>query len=133
MSVKEERLKLLREHKKFCSECKYRTRDNKLFMRHRRGSKHSLMLGIRNQITMEIDSGENHYTLIVNNVDRDNFNPAQIKFTLKDKTIIGNYSGAVIKEGEPYSYDIHDMLYMRDLTKCEAIDVIENNKGKIEI
>ena len=99
-------------HKMFCGECKYRTRDHKLMHRHRRNNNHSVLSGIRNSINITIKDEYNQYNIKISNVNKDNFHPASVTLKLVDKTQYDIYSGAIIKEHEDYGCDIEHLHYI---------------------
>ena len=119
--LNEKKLDLDDNHKKFCGECKYRTRNNNLLMRHRRGTGHRVLAGIRNKISINIKTDENEYMINIQNVDQDNFNPAEIiikPFSTSKKHI---YSGAIVEVSEPYSTDIPYITYKSSLSNHISI------------
>lgn len=92
--------------KKFCGDCKYRTRNNNLLMRHRRAHKHNLLLVIRNEITINIKTKNDEFDVIVSNVNDDNFEPSKITIKPKTNKNINRYKGASITQSQPYAHDI---------------------------
>ena len=104
-------------HTKFCSECMYRTCDDGLFARHRKNTNHYLLPNIRNKITMNINTGENKYTIVMANVDIDNFNPSRICLnpTNKNQYLIEKYDGAIVKKKDPYEHDIPTLSHIKQL------------------
>jgi hypothetical protein len=108
--IENKKILLSQDHKIFCADCKYRSRDKKLLMRHRRKESHKLLSSVRNEIKITIDDKENTYYLRIQNVDKNNFNPASIKIKFKDVNKVCNYDGAVIKVLQPYSHDINDLF-----------------------
>ena len=108
--------KLSYDHKMFCSQCKYRTRDKKLMSRHRRNSGHTVLQGIRNSINLSIQDEYNKYNIVISNVNEDNFHPANITLKLQDKRHYDKYSGAITKEHTEYGCDIEHLHYIKEIT-----------------
>ena len=106
--------KLSQDHKMFCSQCKYRTRDHKLMHRHRRNNNHSVLSCVRNSINITINDEYNQYNINISNVNKDNFHPASVTLKLVDKTHYDTYSGAIIKEHPDYGCDIEHLHYIQD-------------------
>lgn len=110
LEIIDKKLKLKCDHKKFCGDCKYRIRDNKLLMRHRRKNNHKLLAGTRNRLSIRIDTIENIYDVIIMNVDDDNFNPSQIRLNAKSTENIELYNGATVNTSDDYSHDIDNLF-----------------------
>ena len=108
--IENKQLSLIQNHKRFCADCKYRSRNRKLLMRHRRNESHKLLSSVRNEIKIVINDEENTYYIRIQNVDKDNFNPASIKIKFKDLNKANNYKGAIINIQQPYSYDIDNLF-----------------------
>lgn len=113
MSIEEKRLRLNKDHKKFCSECKYRTRDNKLLMRHRRNSGNYLLPGVRNEFKLNLNTNDNDYKINIQNVNYDNFQPAKISIKLSKTKNLSKYTGAIVRVAEKYENDISSLTFTR--------------------
>jgi hypothetical protein len=103
------------DHKLFCNECKYRTRDRKLMCRHRRKAFHSVLPSLRNSINVTIQDEYNVYNIMISNVNRDNFHPSSVTLKLQDKRHYDTYSGAVTKAHDEYDCDIEHLHYVKEL------------------
>lgn len=121
VTITESRTKMDNCHKKFCSECKYRTRNNKLLMRHRRKAGHKLLTGIRNKIMVTIQDEYNTYNINVSNVNQDNFRPANVGMKIHDKRSYGTYTGAITREHVEYGCDVDNLHFISDISEDKEI------------
>lgn len=106
-------LQLCDDHKMFCSECKYRTRNIDYLNRHKKNTNHILLKNIRNKINIIISDEHNNYNINISNVNSNNFNPANISIKINDITKYDKYSGAITKKYEHYECDIENLKYIK--------------------
>jgi hypothetical protein len=113
ITINEFDLELCNDHKMFCSECKYRTRNINYLNRHKINTNHNVLKNIRNKINVIISDEYNNYNITISNVNSNNFNPSNISIKIKDKTKCNKYSGAIIKKHENYECDIENLKYIK--------------------
>lgn len=107
--------KLNDQYKKFCTECRYRTRNTNLLMRHRRKTGHKLLNGVRNRITVTIQDEYNIYNIDITNVNHDNFDPSSVSLKIHDKALHSLYSGGIVKKCDDYDCDIYHLHYINPI------------------
>ena len=91
-------LNLKQGHKKFCKDCRFKSRDTEMIRIHTSRNKHQMIPSVRNRIICKIKTDENMYTVVVENINVDNFRPSSVSVRLSNKSNISKYLGAIVRE-----------------------------------
>ena len=102
-------LKMNINSKRFCSECRFRSRVDEDCIKHEQTINHKIIPNVRNSMTVDIKTNENVYQIIITNVDNDNFNPCDVSVKIINNKCTNKYSGAFVKESLKYECDLENL------------------------
>ena len=94
---------------RFCSDCSYRSNDDKRCSRHESQFGHRMLSRVRNAIKVIVKTKLNKYHIEVTNVDENNFEPCKVSFKMDNKLNVDTYRGAIVKVMKDYSMDIKNI------------------------
>lgn len=97
----------------YCTQCRYKTKDNKRRLRHRDETNHLIHRIMRNRISLDIETNDNKYYVTVTNVNRFNLQPCTMDLQIENKQNIQNYKGYFIEE----KYSKHQLNSIDDISK----------------
>lgn len=83
--------------KRFCTECRYRSRYDDKCKSHEDSTNHKMLRRVRNVVSIEIRTFKNSYYCDIYNVNHENFEPCKVLFRMGDMRKIDECEGAIAK------------------------------------